>query len=146
MYLTGLGLMLLAYGTVMLFRKPRIIGPCPVAYDVACGFLGGITGGSAGFPSSSIMIWCGMKGWDKTRQRAVVQPFILILQLVALPAICLLTRTGGGAGYDITTLLFIPASLFGTAIGLAVFRRLSDSQFGKVTNVMLIISGLSYVL
>ena len=45
-----------------------------------------------------------------------------------------------------TDLLCIPASLLGMKIGLALFRRLSDSRFGQVVNVLMIVSGFSYVI
>ena len=31
-----------------------------------------------------VTIWCGFKGWTKERQRGIYQPFILIVQLVAI--------------------------------------------------------------
>jgi uncharacterized membrane protein YfcA len=118
-----------------------------VAADFASGFLGGITGGAAGFPGAFVTIWCGMKGWDKARQRAVFQPFILVMQIAALLTINLATRTGTDAfGLGGVDLLFIPASLCGTSFGLALYRRLTDHQFARAVNYLLIISGLSYVM
>jgi hypothetical protein len=88
-----------------------------------------------------------MKGWEKARQRAVVQPFILIMQILALLAISLVRRqAAGGFGFDLNDLLFIPASLLGTSVGLALYRRLSDGQFARAVNILLIISGFSYVM
>jgi hypothetical protein len=97
----------------MLFRKPMVVRTQHAVFDVGCGFLSAIFGGAVGFPSATVMIWCGMKGWDKTRQRAVVQPFILIMQMIALQAIILL---GHNRGFGPGDLLFIPASLLGTGL------------------------------
>jgi uncharacterized membrane protein YfcA len=43
-------------------------------------------------------------------------------------------------------LLFIPASMVGTACGLALFRRLTDRQFGRAVNLMLLVAGLAMAL
>ncbi len=146
-YAPALGVFLLAYGVYMLLRKPIVIRQQHAALDFITGLLGGITGGAAGFPGAFITIWCSMKGWDKARQRAVFQPFILIMQVLALIIISLLHRRGtGGLGVNPADLLFIPASLFGTSIGLALYRRLSDRQFSRAIHVLLIASGLGYIV
>jgi uncharacterized protein len=146
-YAPALGLFLLGYGLYMLLRKPLVIRRQHAALDFVTGLLGGITGGAAGFPGAFVTIWCSMKGWDKTRQRAVFQPFILIMQVLALMIISLVhRRSTGGLGFDPTDLLFIPASLLGTSVGLALYRRLSDGQFARAVNLLLIVSGFSYIM
>ena len=52
--------------------------------DAPAGALGGIAGGLGGFPGAFVTIWCSMRGWDKLRQRAVYQPYILAMQLVTI--------------------------------------------------------------
>ena len=66
--------------------------------DACAGFLGGLTGGLAGFPGAFVTIWCGLKGWDKARQRGVYQPFILCMQPVTLIAIYLMRPSSSTAG------------------------------------------------
>jgi len=145
-YTQILGVFLLLYGLYMLLRRPMVIRRQHTAFDVVAGFLGGITGGAIGFPGATVTIWCGMKGWDKARQRALFQPFILIMQVAALLGIGLVRSRSGSAGFDIANLLFIPASLLGTALGLALYQRMSDRQFARAVNILLIVSGLSYVI
>ena len=145
-YTFGLGLFLLAYGGYMLFRKPIVVRRQFVAIDFAAGMLGGVTGGAAGFPGAAVTIWCGMKGWDKARQRAVFQPFILIMQIIALAVISLWHRTNAGVGFDPGNLLFVPISLLGTSLGLVLYGRLSDRQFARAVNILLMVSGVSYVV
>lgn len=73
----------------------------------AAGFVGGITGGLAGFPGAFVTIWCDWRGWDKRRQRGVYQPFILAMQSFTLAAIHLIApavRTGGAPPIDLATL------------------------------------------
>jgi uncharacterized membrane protein YfcA len=147
LYTHAFGGFLLAYGAYKLVCKTVVIRRPPIATDFLAGFLGGITGGAAGFPGAFVTIWCGMKGWDKVRQRAVVQPFILVMQIAALLAISLVHRHGAnGLGMAFTDILFIPAALFGTSVGMILYRRLTDHQFGHAVNVLLIVSGLSYIV
>ncbi len=88
-------------------------------------------------------IWCGMKGWDKARQRGVYQPFILIMQVLALLAIEFVAPVvAAGPGLGAAAWTFIPAALLGTCCGLAIFKRLTDVQFARAVNVLLIASGL----
>ena len=146
LFARGLGLFLLAYGGFMLARRPWVIAGRHAALDFVAGCLGGVTGGAVGFPGAFVTIWCGMKGWDKARQRAIVQPFILLMQVAALVAISLSRGAGGAAvGFDPGVLIFVPGSLLGTALGMACYRRLSDIQFARVVNILLIVSGISYV-
>jgi uncharacterized membrane protein YfcA len=148
LYRHGLGILLVAYGLYMLFRKPYIIRYQRGTLDFGIGFVGGITGGAAGLPGTPVAIWCGMKGWDKVDQRAVFQPFILLLQIAALVVISLARQAAavGTFGYDFSDLLFIPASLPGTYLGLALYAKLTDRQFSRAINVLLVASGLSYAL
>jgi hypothetical protein len=83
-----------------------------------------------------------MKGWDKTRQRALYQPFIMIMQIVALLAIPAM-RAGGAAhvGFPPMVYLYVPAGMIGTMIGFAWFRRMSSRQFHIAVNVLLAVSG-----
>jgi hypothetical protein len=145
-YSRAFGILLLLYGIYMLFRQPLTLRRQPVAFDFSAGLLGGITGGAAGFPGAFVTIWCGMKGLDKARQRALFQPFILFMQVAALLAISLARRSGAGiVGFDPVDLLFVPAALLGTSLGLGLYRRLSENQFARAVNILLVVSGVSYV-
>jgi uncharacterized membrane protein YfcA len=112
--------------------------------DLCAGFLGGLTGGLAGFPGASVTIWCALKGWDKARQRGVYQPFILAMQPLSLLAIQLMQPSSPTmARLDWQVLTFIPAALAGAWLGLRIFKRLSDRQFELAVNLLLVLSGIS---
>jgi uncharacterized membrane protein YfcA len=143
-YTHVLGAFLVVYGCFMLVRKPLVIRRQKMAFDVLAGFLGGITGGAAGFPGAFVTIWCGFKGWSKERQRAMFQPFILIMQIAALATISLLRHSAGKVGFEPADLLCIPAALLGTAIGMTLYKRLSDNHFARAVNLLMIVSGISY--
>jgi len=148
LYTHVLGIFLAAYGAYMLLRKPRhAVKRQHGAFDVVAGLLGGLTGGAVGFPGAFVTIWCGLKGWDKARQRAMYQPFILVMQVVGLAAISMCKwELGHGAGLEPGVLLCIPAGLFGTWLGMATFRKLSTTQFTRVVNILLIVSGVSFLV
>ena len=146
-FATALGLFLLAYSLYMLLVKPRRVQLQHPALDAFSGFLGGITGGAVGFPGAAVTIWSGLQGWDKTRQRALFQPFILIMQIAALLTIGLLqSRRGQAAGFDVAALLYVPAGLLGTQLGMSLYQKLSTRQFALAVNLLLLVSGLSFLL
>jgi uncharacterized protein len=146
-YMRGMGLFLLAYGAYVLLSRPLVVrvGPKRAALiDAFTGILGGITGGLAGFPGAFVTIWCGQRGWDKTRQRAVFQPYIVIMQVATLMLLSVTARPAGerAALFNLTALAFVPVALTGAYLGLVVFRRLSDGQFARILSLMLIASGI----
>jgi uncharacterized protein len=146
-YRIVIGSLLVAYGFYMLLRYPVRWLPTGSVSDAFAGFLGGITGGLAGFPGAFVTIWCGLKGWDKARQRGVYQPFILSMQPVTLLAIYLMRPSSSvQVSLDWKALVFVPAALLGAWFGLHIFRHLSDRQFQFVVNALLIISGIGLMV
>ena len=144
LYTHAFGVLLLAFGAYLLVRRQQ--GTCPQhpCLDLAAGALGGITGGAAGFPSAPVAIWCSLKGWDSIRQRALCQPFTLIIQVAALLAISITTQ-GANDSFSPGSLLCIPASLLGTSLAMTCFGRLSHRRQALAVNLLLIGSGLSFV-
>lgn len=141
-----IGSLLVAYGGYVLFKRPMVLSRAPRIVDPVIGFLGGITGGVAAFPGAAITIWCGLQGLDKSRQRGTYQPYILAMQLIGLATIALARTpghggaTGSAVGY-VTALLFVPATLIGSWLGLRAFRRISDRGFEKCTASLLVLAG-----
>jgi hypothetical protein len=113
-----------------------------VVGDAISGLFGGMLGGLAATPGAPVSIWCATKGWDKTRQRALYQPFILVMQIVALIAIPVM---GAGSatqvGFPPMLYLYVPAGLIGTVIGFSWFRRMTSRQFGIAVNMLIAVSG-----
>jgi len=144
-YVRVLGCILVVYGCYMLVRPPFTLRQTGVVGDAISGLFGGVLGGLAATPGAAVSIWCAMKGWDKTRQRALYQPFILIMQVVALIAIAAM-RTGGATqiGFPPMVYLFVPAGLIGTVIGFSWFRRMTSQQFGIALKMLLTMSGASH--
>lgn len=140
-YVLAMGAALVIYGLYMLLRRPALIksGPRHIA-DALVGALGGITGPLAAFPGAGVTIWCAMREWDKVEQRAVYQPYILIMQLLGIGTLFLLQS---GSTFDLAVFAYALPGLAGAVIGLRVFRALTDLQFQRMLNLALVASGLA---
>ena len=146
-YAAGFGALLVVYVTWRLFHPRLTVPPRSPLWDGLVGVAGGFTGGAAAFPGAAVTVWCGLKGWGKNRQRALYQPFILIMQIAALLAIALSQPAAPHAMALLATdWLFVPASLLGTWCGMTLFRMLNDRQFANVVNALLLGSGLGLIL
>jgi len=138
-YVAGLGVFLTAYGCYAVFCREPLVVRGDAWRDAVAAALGGFAGGLAGISGSFVTIWCSMRGWDKRRQRAVYQPFILAMQVVTLAWIARQAPTGIHAMQD---LRFIPFALIGAVAGMAVFQRITSRQFHVVLSALLIVSGV----
>ena len=146
LYVHAVGVLLVLYAGFMLFRPPVVVRRQHVLWDGLAGFLGGVTGGAAAFPGAFVTIWCGFKGWSKERQRGVYQPFILIVQLAGLALLAAASLRAGGRRFDVSGIEYLPAMLIGASCGMACFKRLNDRQFALTVNLLLIASGLSFLI
>jgi len=143
-YALAIGAALVAYGLYMLLRRQVLInsGYRP-ATDALVGALGGITGPLAAFPGACVTIWCGMRGWDKIAQRAVYQPYILIMQIIGFGTLYVLQ---GPSTFDPVLFAYALPGLAGAIIGLRVFHALTDLQFQRMINMALVASGMALML
>jgi uncharacterized protein len=138
-YAAGLGLFLTIYGCYTVMRRAIRVVRGDAWRDAVAGALGGLAGGLAGFPGSFVTIWCSMRGWDKLQQRAVYQPYILIMQIVTI--LCLQWQ----APIDVhatQAVRFVPFALLGAIGGFAAFERMTNKQFHVVVSVLLVVSGV----
>jgi uncharacterized protein len=146
LYVHAIGVLLVLYAGFMIFRRPIVVQRQHVLWDGLAGFLGGVTGGAAAFPGAFVTIWCGFKGWSKERQRGVYQPFILIVQLAGLALLVAASLGAGGRRFDVSGIEYLPAMLIGASCGMACFKWLNDRQFALSVNLLLIASGLSFLI
>src|SRR5262245_57763453 len=142
-YIVAMGSALILYGAYMLFGRPPSIRRSGAIADVAVGALGGLTGPLMAFPGAFVTIWCGMRGWDKTTQRSVYQPYILILQVLTLAGLGLMGERSVLDGHIIAYAL---PGVAGAYLGLRVFQKLNDEQFRRLVNLALILSGVALAL
>ena len=138
-YVVGLGLFLTIYGCYVVMRRENRVLRGNAWVDSVVGALGGITGGLAGFPGAFVTIWCSMRGWDKLRQRATYQPYILVMQIVTIACLWWQAPVRASVAQDFT---FVPFALLGAIGGLAVFQRLTNRQFHGAVSILLVVSGV----
>ena len=111
--------------------------------DAGVGVLNGVLGASTGLGGILPVIWTTVRGWTRDEQRGVHQPTAFatfILSLLALGEAGLVTSS--------TTRLFLmglPALIFGTLLGWALYGKLDEATFRKVVLLLLLISGLAIV-
>jgi uncharacterized membrane protein YfcA len=142
-YLLTLGAFLIAYGSYAMLRPRLHLGPNTRVARMLIGALCGITGATAAFPGAFITIWCGAQYQDKEEQRAIYQPFILGMQLLAL-AVLAAFRPGVATTFDM--LVYVPPAVIGARLGFAIFTTLSNAWFDMVVRGFLLLSGLTMLL
>ena len=138
-YAAGLGAFLVLYAAYLMLRRERQGTQMASWTAIVAGALGGITGGLAGIPGVSATIWCAMRGGDKQQQRAIYQPYILVMQVLTMVA---LRWQAPFATESFSDLAFVPFALFGAIGGLALFQRMSNRHFNAASSALLLISGV----
>jgi len=141
------GIVLLFYTLWMMFKPHTLsINNTGTTEHMLVGMLGGVIGGFTAFPGAALVVWAGLKNLSKTEQRAVVQPYILAMQVISLFSMIFM-RSG-----DLTTnpfdetfwllfFLLIPVVLPMTKLGVMAFRKMSDMNFKNITLGVLAFSG-----
>ena len=139
LYAIGLGVFLTAYGCYAVFRRDACVMRGDAWRDAVAGALGGFAGGLAGLPGSFVTIWCAMRGWDRLQQRAVYQPYILVMQIVTIACLRWEAVKPMQVAQDVR---FVPFALLGAVGGLALFQRMTSKQFRAALSALLIVSGI----
>jgi uncharacterized membrane protein YfcA len=142
----GFGVFLAAYSGYMLLRPARRLvhnarGPL---HDALIGFAGGLTGGLTAMPGAVPTIWCDLRGVAKDKQRGLIQPYITVMQVAALALLAV--QHGLPDGVAGKVLLSLAPLLAGTLVGVVLFGRVDDVLFRRILLVVLLISGLAFVV
>jgi uncharacterized membrane protein YfcA len=125
--------------------KPQILhvapqGSWPAA--VVVGLVGGVIGGFTAFPGAAVVVWSGLLRLHKNESRAIVQPYILGLQIVSLTLLAIQHPETFGTTYWALLGLTLPIVLPCTLLGVTLYKSLSDMNFRRVTFMLLGTSGL----
>jgi len=135
------GLFLIAYAASQLtgLTRLRVEGWGGRSADAAVGVGGGVLGGFAGLSGPLPLIWLQLRGGPSLDQRAVYQPFNLII--LAMAAVGM----GVAGQVDVTVLeslvIAVPATVIGATLGARLYHRASEATFRKVVLALLLISG-----
>jgi uncharacterized membrane protein YfcA len=142
------GSLVLAYSTWSLF-KPRttaVAGPGGWRTAAAIGGLGGIAGGFTANPAMIVSVWTGLRGVTKAASRALVQPYIIVLQMVYIAVNAAQHPDRFGVSYWAMLALTVPVVLPGTLTGLWIYHRLSERDFQRVSFTVLGLGALALIL
>jgi uncharacterized membrane protein YfcA len=145
-YRVAFGLFLVGYAAYMLLRQQTATlseasGP---TMHSAVGFAGGLIGGFTAMPGALPVIWCELRGISRERQRGVVQPFILGMQLLAMILLAFHSNTMSAELWR-DTLFAIPALMGGVFVGFLLYTRIDGARFRVAILCLLAISGLLMV-
>jgi uncharacterized membrane protein YfcA len=139
-----LGLMLLIVCPLMFFaaQLPRVRGG--TAGDAMAGAAGGVMGGLGGFTGVVPTLWCTVRGFDRDRQRAVIQNFNLSMQVVTFGSYL---ATGILEPRMLPLLAVVaPAVLVPVLLGTRVYLGISDLTFRRVVLGLLTASGVALLV
>ena len=142
------GSLLVLYSLYSLFKPTAFQihgGGGPVA-GMIVGFLGGCLGGFTAFPGAAVVVWSNLRNLPKAQNRAIVQPYILVGQIYSLSLLAWLHPTVFSGQYWTLLAILIPAVIPGTLTGLAIYRRISDINFKRITFFCLGLSGAVLLL
>jgi uncharacterized membrane protein YfcA len=89
-------------------------------------------------------IWCARRGWTKEYQRAITQPYVLVMQALSL---ALLWRLGAvEPSMLVTYLKLVGPLILGTAVGVTVFKALPTRLLTRAVVALAALSGLALLL
>jgi uncharacterized membrane protein YfcA len=141
------GLFLAGYALYMLTRHLLIRRPSTLAAGAASvpalsivGFAAGALGSLTAMPGALMVVWCELRGLSKESQRALVQPFIIAVQIFAIGLYCLQPHA---IGFELFRhlALALPAVGLGTFIGMSMFSKVNDQIFRCSALIIILASG-----
>lgn len=136
--------LMLLYGAFLVAKHslPQMKKDHPAA-DALVGFASGLLGGAASLSGVLPTMWAALQPWNKQETSAILRPFNVTI--LGLACAVFLWR-----GYfTLHTLgmmaIAIPATLIATQIGVALYKRISDSTFRRLLLWLMIGGGLSLI-
>jgi uncharacterized membrane protein YfcA len=138
---TSVGAFLIVYSLYQLIgRRPREIGAWGGKLaDGVIGTAGGFLGGFAGLSAPAPLIWLQLRGGDSDSQRAIYQPFNLIVLSFASAAMAISGQIG--APLVGIALVCLPATMVGAWIGARAYVGVSPRTFQRLVLCLLLASG-----
>lgn len=140
---TAVGVFLLVFALSQLFKaKASTIGNWGgQKADAAVGVGGGVLGGFAGLSGPLPIVWLQLRGGPSAGQRAIFQPFNLIVLVVAAAGMAL-------AGLiDSIVLVYAaiatPVTVLGSWVGARTYLKVSEEVFRAVVLILLLLSGVA---
>ena len=136
-----IAMLMLTYACFVLLRAklPRFEKPHPVA-DGCVGLASGILGGAASLSGVICTMWCALQPWTKFETSAVLRPFNVTVLTIAMVSYAV----QGMSTLEVltATAVAVPATLVASQLGLAVFRRISDTAFRRTLVGIMLTGGI----
>jgi uncharacterized membrane protein YfcA len=135
---------LVIYAAYSLLKPERLHVPANGGWLVPSlvGAAGGVIGGFTAFPGAAVVVWSGLRRLPKSESRAIVQPYILGLQLLSLAMLAVQHPETFGDTYWRLLAIMLPIVLPSTLLGVNLYKSLSDINFRRITFMLLGTSGL----
>lgn len=141
--MAAFGAFLVLYAGYSMFKPDGLHveggGQWPVSALV--GLVGGVIGGFTAFPGAPVVVWSGLRRLHKNAARALVQPYILGMQLVSLALLAVQHPETFGRPFWGLLAVTVPVVLPCTLLGVALYRSLSDINFRRIAFLLLGTSG-----
>lgn len=135
-----IGIFMLIYGGFFIARQSLPLVEGTRFYtQVLIGFLGGVLGGAASLSGALPTMWCTLRPWTKGEQRAILQPFNVIV--LTASAVILFTRGAYVRETQIWIILALPTTMLAAQLGIMMFRRLTDVQYKRLLIALMLVSG-----
>ena len=137
----SVGVFLVCYAAYQLWQRGMIkilVHSGPVR-DGLVGGGGGFLGGFAGLSGPLPMIWLQIQGGSGAEQRAIYQPFNLLVLIFASFAMAVSGQID--APTMKIALVCLPVTIAGAWIGARTYRKVSDRLFKQVVLGLLMVSG-----
>ena len=137
----GIAALLILYGGYFGFRSalPAFSRRTPML-DSLFGLVGGVLGGAASVSGAIPAMWLSLRPWTKAETRAVLQPYNVAI--LSTTVVLLLFKGAFDQTAQTALLITIPTGLVAAQVGIAVFRRLSDTGFRRLLILLTLLMGL----
>lgn len=117
--------------------------PHPV-FDGLVGFAGGLLEGAASLSGVLPTMWCAMQPWTRMETSAVLRPYDIVVLGIA---VIVFAVSGYYTAEPLTiAVCALPVILIASRVGIAVFRRISDTAFRYLLIWMMLASGVLLIV
>ena len=141
------GVLIGLYAVYSVFKpaEPKLQNFNGAKSGVVVGIFGGLIGGFTAFPGAAVFVWLSLRSLAKAEMRAMLQPYILALQLVSLATNAALHPHNFGPKFWTLLIVTIPVVLPGTISGVNTYRTVSETTFRRFCCILLLISGAALI-
>jgi uncharacterized membrane protein YfcA len=148
--LSALGIFLMVFAFNSLYQAHHMLqqGYVTGPLQALClGLVGGVIGGFSAFPSSPIVVWNSLRGISKEASRALITPYIIFMQSIALTLLCIASPSVfTNADFWLIFLVAAPLVLIANHVGLGVYTSTGDRVYRQITLTALGLTGISLVI